>query len=182
VKFSEINWYILKQERGVYHDLQIIVWTVGLVVMYAGESKIICSLGTCFAVGYIGGWAWHDTHGLLSYPCGAVVTLIVHFCLDFCAINMDALLTLAPKKSRGQWSVFYGLKVCQVLKCYNEMLCDQLKPAIQSKRRAILSEGIVSLHDNAHPHTAAHTLEILKKINFEVLEQPPYSLDLSPSD
>ena len=52
--------------------------------IYIDESKIICTIGTCFAVGYTAGWAWQNTHGLLlSYHCGASVTLIVHFCLSF---------------------------------------------------------------------------------------------------
>jgi hypothetical protein len=56
--------------------------------MYVGESKIIYNIGTCFAVGYTAGWAWQDTHGLLSYHCGVGVTLIVHFFHKFYAINM----------------------------------------------------------------------------------------------
>jgi hypothetical protein len=36
--------------------------------------------------------------------------------------------------------------------------------------------------NSACPHTAAHTAEILKKLNFVVLEHPLYSLDLTPSD
>jgi len=31
----------------------------------------------------------------------------------------------------------------------------------------------VLLHDNARPHTAAQTVETLKKLNFEILEDPP---------
>jgi len=57
---------------------------------------------------------------------------------------------------------------------YSEMLCDKLKPAIWSKWGGLLSEGAVLLHDNALPHTAAQTVETLKKLNFEVLEHPPY--------
>jgi len=40
----------------------------------------------------------------------------------------------------------------------------------------------VVLPDNAHSHTAAHTVVTHKKLNFEVLEHPPYSPDLAPSD
>jgi len=40
----------------------------------------------------------------------------------------------------------------------------------------------VLLNDIARPHTAAHSLETLKKLNFEVLEHPPYSPDLDLSD
>jgi hypothetical protein len=51
---------------------------------YVGESHIIRTIGTCFAVGYTIGWAWQNTQGLLlSYHCGAGVTLIVHFCHKF---------------------------------------------------------------------------------------------------
>jgi len=45
---------------------------------------------------------------------------------------------------------------------YCDMLQRELKPAIPSKRRGKLSKEILLLHDNARPHTAAHTLETLK--------------------
>ena len=63
-----------------------------------------------------------------------------------------------------------------------EMQCDKLKPAIRSKRRGLLSESGVLLHDNAHSHTAAHTDETLKKLNFEVLKHRPCGPDLATSD
>jgi len=65
---------------------------------------------------------------------------------------------------------------------YSEMLIDKLKPEIQSKCPRQLLKGIVLLHDNAHPHTAAHTVETLQKLKFQVLAHPPYSPDLTPSD
>jgi hypothetical protein len=52
------------------------------------------------------------------------------------------------------------------------LLCDELKSAIRSQWRGLLSESGVLLHDNACPHTATHTVETLKKLNFEVLEHP----------
>jgi len=80
---------------------------LGLESMYVGESKIIRNIGTCFTFGYIACWAWQDTHGLLlSYHCGEGVTLIVHFCYEFCAINMDTRISFSAKKSRGKWSIF----------------------------------------------------------------------------
>ena len=65
---------------------------------------------------------------------------------------------------------------------YSEVQCDKLKPAIRRKLRGLLSEGVVLLHDNAQSHTAAHTNETLKKLNFEVLKHPPCGPDLVPSD
>ena len=38
------------------------------------------------------------------------------------------------------------------------------------------------MHDIALPHTVAHSVETLTKLNSEVLEHPPFSSDLAPSD
>jgi len=62
------------------------------------------------------------------------------------------------------------------------MLQRELKPAIRSKRRGKLWKEILLLHDNACPHTAAHTLETLKQLKWEAMEHPAYSPDLVPSD
>jgi hypothetical protein len=62
------------------------------------------------------------------------------------------------------------------------LLCDELKPEIRGQQRGLLSESVVMLHDNACPHTVTHTVETLRKLNFEVLEHPLYSLDLTPSE
>jgi len=51
---------------------------------------------------------------------------------------------------------------------YSEMLNDRLKPEIRSKRRGQLSKGIVLVHDNARPHTAARTVETVQKLKFEL--------------
>lgn len=65
---------------------------------------------------------------------------------------------------------------------YSELLQEKLKPAIRSKRRGLLSQGVLLLHDNARPHTALKTIETVQKLKFEVLQHPAYSPDLAPSD
>ena len=65
---------------------------------------------------------------------------------------------------------------------YSEMLTDRLRPAVRSKRRELLSKGVVLLHDNARPLTATHTAETLRKLLFEVMARPPYSPALAPSE
>ena len=65
---------------------------------------------------------------------------------------------------------------------YSDMLVNELKPVIRSKRRGLLSKTVMLLHDNARPHTAVHTVDTLRALKFEVLKHPPYSLDLAPSD
>jgi transposase len=46
----------------------------------------------------------------------------------------------------------------------------------------MLTPGVVLLHVNAYPHTAAHTQALLEQLNWELFGNPPYSPDLSPSD
>ena len=62
---------------------------------------------------------------------------------------------------------------------YSEMLTDRLKPAIRSKRRVLLSKGVMLLHDNARPHTDA---TLLKRSGNSRLAHPPYSPDIAPFD
>ena len=38
------------------------------------------------------------------------------------------------------------------------------------------------LHDNTCPHVAAHKVDTLHALKFEVLKHPPHSPDLAPSD
>ena len=94
-------------------------------LLYVGESKIIRTIGTCFAVGYTAGWAWKNTHGLLlSYHCGAGVTLIVHFCHEFFAVNMDTPNFICTKEEQRAVIHFCGLKVYQVSKCIEWCQCS----------------------------------------------------------
>lgn len=59
---------------------------------------------------------------------------------------------------------------------------QRLRRAIQNKRRGMLTAGIVLLHDNARPHTAAVTSNLLHKFRWDIFDHPPYSPDLAPSD
>jgi histone-lysine N-methyltransferase SETMAR len=65
---------------------------------------------------------------------------------------------------------------------YSDVLVNKLKPAIRSKRWGLLSKRLLLLHDNAHPHMAAPTVDTLRALKYEVLKHPPYSPDLAPSD
>ena len=56
---------------------------------------------------------------------------------------------------------------------YSDILVNYLKTAIGSKRRRLLSKSVFLLHDNALPHTAAHTVDTLRALKFEVLKHPP---------
>ncbi|GBM89676.1 Histone-lysine N-methyltransferase SETMAR [Araneus ventricosus] len=45
----------------------------------------------------------------------------------------------------------------------------KLSRAIQNKRRGMLAEGILLFHDNARPHTAAQTRDLLNSFGWDVL-------------
>jgi histone-lysine N-methyltransferase SETMAR len=62
------------------------------------------------------------------------------------------------------------------------MVNRELEPAIRSKRRGNLSKEILLLHENARPHTAAHTSETPKQLKWEATEHPAYSPHLALSD
>jgi hypothetical protein len=57
-----------------------------------------------------------------------------------------------------------------------------LGSAIQNKRRGMLTYGVVLLHDNARPYTAARTWELLVHFNWELFGYPPCCADLTSSD
>jgi histone-lysine N-methyltransferase SETMAR len=66
-----------------------------------------------------------------------------------------------------------------------DVYCNTLKKlrrAIQSKQRGMLSRGIMMLHDNVRPHTAAAMQDLIATFGWEQFDHPPYSPDLAPSD
>jgi hypothetical protein len=59
---------------------------------------------------------------------------------------------------------------------------ERLKTAIKRKRPGLLTKGVLILHDNARPHVAIATQELLQHFRWTVLEHPAYSPHLTPSD
>jgi hypothetical protein len=58
---------------------------------------------------------------------------------------------------------------------------NKLQRSIQNKRRGMLTNGVVLLHDKAWPHTAARTNALMNLFNWEIFDHSPYSPDLLPS-
>jgi histone-lysine N-methyltransferase SETMAR len=65
--------------------------------------------------------------------------------------------------------------------CYQGTL-TRLKEAVCHKRPGLLSQGVLLLHNNAQPHIARTTVNLLNTWHWKILPQPPYSPDLVPSD
>jgi histone-lysine N-methyltransferase SETMAR len=62
------------------------------------------------------------------------------------------------------------------------LLKNHLRPAIKSKRRGLMSTGVLLQHDNAPLHTVRSTVATIQDLSFECLPHLPYSPDLAPSD
>lgn len=58
----------------------------------------------------------------------------------------------------------------------------RLREAIKEKRRGKLRVGVLFHQDNAPAHKAAVAMAAIQETGFELLEHPPYSPDLAPSD
>jgi transposase len=58
----------------------------------------------------------------------------------------------------------------------------KLKRAVQRKRSEMSDKRLLLLYDNARPHTAYATANLLERRGWEILEHPPYSPDLAPSE
>jgi histone-lysine N-methyltransferase SETMAR len=64
---------------------------------------------------------------------------------------------------------------------YCEVLL-KLWDTIRRKPPGQLARGVLLHHDNARPNTVRATQEIIQELQWELLEHPPYSPDLVPSD
>jgi histone-lysine N-methyltransferase SETMAR len=65
---------------------------------------------------------------------------------------------------------------------YYAALLGRLREAVKKERRGKLSRGVLLLHDNAPPHTSHFSTSAIYECGFEILQHPPYSPDLAPSD
>lgn len=66
-----------------------------------------------------------------------------------------------------------------------ERYCEtltKLRAAIKRKRPGLLTRNPLLLHDNARPHAAGVTQDLLTSFTWDVFPHPPYSPDLAPSD
>ncbi|KAJ4450773.1 hypothetical protein ANN_02203 [Periplaneta americana] len=58
-------------------------------------------------------------------------------------------------------------------------LQHHLRPALRRKRRHLVVQNPIILHDNARSHTAAAVKDLLRRWQWEILEHPPYSPDIA---
>jgi len=76
----------------------------------------------------------------------------------------------------GQPRCCLGLFLPQGTTINSAVYCETLKRlrrAIQNKRRGMLSATILLLHDNAQPHSAAQTHDLITSFKWEQMDPPP---------
>ena len=84
--------------------------------------------------------------------------------------------------SEGVLMIDYLERGKTVTGVYYAELIRKLRSAIKEKRRGKLSLGVLLHQDNASAHISAVAMAAIRECGFELLSQPPYSLDLAPSD
>jgi len=90
-------------------------------------------------------------------------------CTVFCDRQGVLLVEFLPHGTTINSAVY-----CETLK--------KLRHAIQNKRRRMLSVTILLLHDNAQPHSATQTQDLITSFKWEQMDHLLYSPDLAPSD
>ena len=91
------------------------------------------------------------------------------------------------------WQPHFGIDMgsCQLSlwsKCqhkYTRLLrytLTKLRLAIYNKCLGLLMAGVLLLHDNARPHSAIRTQNLIRSFGQEQIDHPSYSLDLVPND
>jgi histone-lysine N-methyltransferase SETMAR len=60
---------------------------------------------------------------------------------------------------------------------------DRVNEFLKEKRPHLVNiKGVVFHQDNARPHVSKMTQQKIKELNWKILDHPPYSPDLAPSD
>lgn len=84
--------------------------------------------------------------------------------------------------SEGILLIDYKDKGVSITGEYYTSILERLKETIKQKRRGKLTKGVLLLHDNAPVYKSHVALAALLKVGFDILNHPPYSPDLAPSD
>ncbi|KAJ7338369.1 hypothetical protein JRQ81_011528 [Phrynocephalus forsythii] len=117
------------------------------------------------------GTAWRIIHEELHINKKAKVQKSAgKLMLSFFWDSRRVMLTDYLSKSETLNSYYY----CNLL----EKLCDALK----QKHHGMISKGVCLLADNAPVHTAQASFVTTHRLGYELLQHPPYSPHLAPSD
>ncbi|KAJ7332515.1 hypothetical protein JRQ81_014695 [Phrynocephalus forsythii] len=92
------------------------------------------------------------------------------------------ILSLWMSAGRGVILTDYLQKGKTLNSDYYCNLLDKLRDALKQKRHGMISKGVRFLADNAPVHTDQASVATTHCLGYELLQHPPYSSDLVPSD
>ncbi|KAL6257504.1 hypothetical protein P5V15_011074 [Pogonomyrmex californicus] len=84
--------------------------------------------------------------------------------------------------SHGIVCIDYLEKGKTITGAYYASLLDKLKAEIAKKRPHLKKKKVLFHQDNAPAHTSAVAMTKIHELHFELVDHPPYSPDLAPSD
>jgi len=84
--------------------------------------------------------------------------------------------------ARGIIHIDYLEKSKTITGEYYASLLDQLKEKLEEKRPHLKRKKILFHQDNARVHTCSRSMAKIEELKFELVDHPPYSPDLAPSD
>jgi histone-lysine N-methyltransferase SETMAR len=116
-------------------------------------------------------WVHHYQHDSKHTMEASQFTFNQKFKVVFTVLGFSGS-TVSPL-SEAWWNVNSALYRVVLLKFWD---------AIHRKRPGQLERGVLLHHDNARTHTVWATQERIQELRWELLEHPPYSQDLTPSD
>lgn len=84
--------------------------------------------------------------------------------------------------AQGVLLVDYLEKGATITGSYYAQLIAKLREAIKEKRRGKLRKGVLFHQDNAPAHKSLIAMAAIRDAGFDIIDHPPYSPDLAPSD
>ena len=113
---------------------------------------------------------WHtknSTKPLKFRGCQNYAKMLMIFAFDFCEVLMAHRVPTGKSVNKEYYKMY---------------IRTILRPAIRRKHQEMIDRTTLILHDNVSPHEANVVQELLESYQWEVLDHPPYSPDLSPPD
>lgn len=99
-----------------------------------------------------------------------------------CAPSAGKIMASVFWDSKGVILIDYLPRGKTITGEYYANLLKELRGAIVEKRPRKMSKGVLLQHDNAPAHKSAIAQHAIRDCGYELIQHPPYSPDLAPSD
>ena len=168
-------------------------WVHKMLTEEHKKQRVVCAL--TFLMRYL-----KEGDGMLSHIVTGDETWVSHITSESKQHSLHWKYTGSPKRKKFKRTFSTRKIMCAVFWDRQGVLlveflpqgtidsavyCETLKRlrrVIQNKKRGMLTATILLLHNNARPHSAVQTQDLITSFKWEQMDHPPYSPDLAPSD